>query len=154
MSELETALRVANDTLQWVSDPDDDFALLSRQLIRQTELLSKAQQEISNLKEDALKTVGRMKAYAETVTAELQSKYIQAVASKESAFDEGVASVLTIRCLRHLLVPQFNRNEHSGGECGACIAEEIKSQILPVPTSKGSREKLPNDQTQSGIQSA
>jgi len=35
-----------------------------------------------------------------------------------------ISSVLHIRCAKHYTIPQQNKNEHSGGECGGCIAEE------------------------------
>lgn len=33
------------------------------------------------------------------------------------------------RCQRHYDVPQFNSSEHSGAECGACIAQESASSV-------------------------
>ncbi len=39
-------------------------------------------------------------------------------------FEDGIRSVLMIRCLKHRMVPQLNTNEFTGGECGGCIAEE------------------------------
>lgn len=35
-----------------------------------------------------------------------------------------IGSILRIRCIKHLDVAQQNKNEHSGGECGGCIAQE------------------------------
>jgi hypothetical protein len=53
-----------------------------------------------------------------------------------SDFENGVASVLRIRCTRHFKVPQLNANEHSGGECGACIAEERDALARQVESLK------------------
>jgi len=36
----------------------------------------------------------------------------------------GLSSVLTIRCSKHYPVPQQNKTEQGGGECGGCIAAE------------------------------
>jgi hypothetical protein len=38
--------------------------------------------------------------------------------------EAAISSVLHIRCAKHYMTPQQNKNEHSGGECGGCIAEE------------------------------
>jgi hypothetical protein len=43
---------------------------------------------------------------------------------KEEAREEGVRSVLLIRCTKHLLVAQQNASEITGAECGGCISEE------------------------------
>jgi len=54
---------------------------------------------------------------------------------KPSEQDETIASVIFIRCLKHLTIPQQNKNEHSGGECGGCIAEErdqLKTELETV----------------------
>lgn len=37
-------------------------------------------------------------------------------------YEEGIKSVLTIRCRKHVARPAYNHNEAGGGECGACIA--------------------------------
>lgn len=37
--------------------------------------------------------------------------------------EEHIQPVLYIRCSGHRNVPQLNHNEHSGGECGACVRE-------------------------------
>lgn len=42
----------------------------------------------------------------------------------EEAFNHGIASVIYSRCAKHYQVPQQNKNEHSGHECGGCMAEE------------------------------
>lgn len=42
---------------------------------------------------------------------------------ESEAFQRGIASVMTIRCAEHAAVPPLNRNEYSGAECGACVAE-------------------------------
>jgi hypothetical protein len=39
------------------------------------------------------------------------------------AYEDGIASVLYIRCLEHKAIPQFNFNGQTGEECGACIQE-------------------------------
>lgn len=41
---------------------------------------------------------------------------------------QGVASVLTIRCVPHRDVAQLNRSEFGGGECGACVEEAARRQ--------------------------
>lgn len=35
-----------------------------------------------------------------------------------------MTDLIAIRCTRHYAVPVQNRNEHGGGECGGCIAED------------------------------
>lgn len=39
-------------------------------------------------------------------------------------FEAGLASVLSIRCREHYAIPQQNKAEHQGAECGGCIAAE------------------------------
>jgi hypothetical protein len=56
-----------------------------------------------------------------------------AFAQETEEFLKGVESVLSIRCMKHRAVPQYNHNESSGGECGACIAEELSA---PSPTQE------------------
>lgn len=57
--------------------------------------------------------------------AELRDHIFTALQSvTEDAFSDGVGSVITIRCSKHYSVPQQNKTEHSGGECGGCIAAE------------------------------
>lgn len=43
------------------------------------------------------------------------------------AFNEGVESVLTIRCMKHRAVPAYNSNEASGAECPACKVGELEA---------------------------
>lgn len=45
-------------------------------------------------------------------------------------YERGVRAVLTIRCLQHQTVPQINRNESGGGECGACIAASAPTLLV------------------------
>lgn len=52
---------------------------------------------------------------------ELRSKLTEC----QSQLDQKVAGVLFIRCTKHFTVPQINKNEFCGGECGACIAEQL-----------------------------
>jgi hypothetical protein len=55
----------------------------------------------------------------------------------ESAFK----GVLCIRCTRHIAVPQINKTEHSGGECGACIVEERDALAAKVEQLREMLEK-------------
>ena len=56
----------------------------------------------------------RFAAYRESCCAE----------AVREAREEGLQSVLMIRCTRHFTVPQQNTAEVNGAECGGCIAEE------------------------------
>src|SRR5688572_21474559 len=40
-------------------------------------------------------------------------------------FERGVASVICIRCMEHRNIPPYNAKEANGGECAACLAEEL-----------------------------
>lgn len=59
--------------------------------------------------------------------------------SIESQLHEQFKGVLSIRCMKHINVPQQNKNEHSGGECGGCIAEELESAKRNYDTELGAR---------------
>ena len=54
----------------------------------------------------------------------------------EAARMEGVASVLTIRCVPHRNVAQLNRNEIDDGECGACVNEAAEARGLEVKVAE------------------
>lgn len=38
--------------------------------------------------------------------------------------DEAVRNIISIRCIDHIHIPQQNKNEITGAECGACIAAQ------------------------------
>jgi hypothetical protein len=42
----------------------------------------------------------------------------------QQAFDDGVQSVMSIRCIEHRAIPPWNANEITGAECGACAYEK------------------------------
>lgn len=46
-------------------------------------------------------------------------------AIQDDAMREGINSVISIRCLKHLNTPLHNTNEASGSECGGCIIEAL-----------------------------
>ncbi len=54
----------------------------------------------------------------------------------DESFYSGVASVMSIRCSQHITVPQLNRREHSGAECGACIHAGVVSAQAEVDQLK------------------
>lgn len=70
------------------------------------------------------------KMHAVAYAAQLKVERDRAVAERDALQQElhdKVTSVLRIRCIHHVNVPQVNANEYSGGECGACIAAERDS---------------------------
>jgi len=65
-------------------------------------------------------TVAQLRDQLRRVTQERDGLYTQ--------LTEEFKGVVCIRCMRHTNVPQQNKNEHAGGECGACIAEELDKE--------------------------
>jgi len=65
-------------------------------------------------------TGSNLQAELQRVTQERDRLYTQ--------LTEEFKGVVCIRCMRHTNVPQQNKNEHAGGECGACIAEELDKE--------------------------
>lgn len=57
------------------------------------------------------------------IESEAEEKHRDCTPETCRCFKAGLESVISIRCLKHYAVPPYNRNEHGGGECGACIAE-------------------------------
>lgn len=51
-------------------------------------------------------------------------------AAEERGIEDGAKGVLRIRCTKHFNVEQLNSNEFSGGECGACVAEQLKEATI------------------------
>jgi hypothetical protein len=45
--------------------------------------------------------------------------------------------ILTIRCMRHVAVPQFNTSENGKGECGACIGEQLAAAEEEIVRLRG-----------------
>jgi hypothetical protein len=70
--------------------------------------------------DDLVKINGRIQEKAVADKATLAQERDALREQLESTFK----GVLSIRCTRHIAVRQLNTTEHSGGECGACIAEE------------------------------
>lgn len=69
-------------------------------------------------------------------------------------FERGIESVLRIRCLKHIAVVQFNRNEAGGGECGACISEGQQRTIDELRSRNAKLEQdLEHMQSQAGADS-
>lgn len=95
------------------------------------------------------------------------------LARSGNAFDEGVQSVTSIRCVpKHHMVPPYNRNESAGGECGACVHEDahragleqgrkecycgqqLPCQVCTKPVDTGSYEKGKYDGRKEGLEQA
>src|ERR1700722_14619556 len=50
----------------------------------------------------------------------------------ELGVQEGIGGVLSIRCLKHLEVPQLNSKEATGAECPICEIENIESLFVDL----------------------
>jgi hypothetical protein len=102
-------------------DAVKDFALKSESWSMETmklindltpDILGKSQDPDWFLLRQRLEEVDQLKSEVEALQKQLEEKF---------------AGVLAIRCTKHHTVPQLNKNEHGGGECGACIAEEVEA---------------------------
>lgn len=62
------------------------------------------------------------------------------------ARQEGMVSVIFLRCKKHYSVPVQNKNEFSGGECGGCIADQrdaLRDRVAELEKDKARlKEKL------------
>ena len=79
----------------------------------------------------------RAVATIERLAAEVSAFREQA---EEAAFMRGVASVLAIRCTKHIAVPQMNAQEESGAECAACAVDR-EIAALRARLAEGERER-------------
>lgn len=59
----------------------------------------------------------------------------------EGELEKKFLGVLSIRCTKHLNIPQQNKAEFSGGECGGCIADERDHALRQVETLRAAMKK-------------
>lgn len=57
--------------------------------------------------------------------------------SISSEFEDGIESVLYIRCMEHRFVPAYNHNEVTGAECAACAVIPLQKRLAwrPIKTA-------------------
>lgn len=74
-------------------------------------------------------------------TAAILSLAEALAAGAEEAREDGIRSVLLIRCTKHLTIGQQNTNEITGAECGGCIAAERDSLTSRLAAAEKQRDE-------------
>lgn len=72
---------------------------------------------------------------------------VEGIADWHKVFEEGVTSVMSIRCIKHRIWPSMNAEEISGAECAICAVEDFGAGEAPTVEAIRNSPRAPTGET-------